>query len=294
LRRLLPLFVLLALGAGCLPAGQGSTGGGGGSSYIVFGRVVWIETGSAPSPAATVRIGAASETTDPIDGSFQLTVPSGSTSASVTYAASSTAPPIVRTFGFPGIGQNTDLGDLFIGPEQATVSGRAVDSTSGSPLGSAIVRIAGLSAATGSDGRFSIPGVAYSSSALAVFLGLQGSAERTGYFTQFFSPPGAAIAGQVEVGDVALTPEGATTPPPLPFNLTVLCRPISVGAGSRIEVRQNGSLIRQGVADSTGRAVFWLPGGTYRVSAVQGAQTGTEDAALSSAHEQVQIQIDLS
>ncbi len=294
----LALILLLAafmLAAACLPVGStGSTGGGGGGTNVtVFGRIIWIETGSAPSPAATVRIGPSAEETDPLDGSFQLSVPTGSAQAQVTYAPNLGA-PVVRTFDFPAVGANTDLGDLFIGPEQVTVTGRVIDSTSLEPVSSALVQIAGLRAVTNSSGQFSVPNVAYSSSALAVFLGLQGSVTRTGYFAQFFSPPGAAIGGVVEIGDIAATPEGSTTPPPLPTNLTVVVRPIAAGAGAQVVVRQGGLVIRQGVADSSGRAVFWLPAGAFDVSAAAGAQSGAQTVEITSPNDAKQVQIDLS
>ncbi len=272
-RLLLLLLGGLLILAGC-GGGGGGGGGGGPTGVTIFGRVLWIENGGATVPQSTVRVpgATASVQTDVADGSFQLNANAGTTSITVTYAASGGSPPVVRTFTFPAATANVDLGDLYIGPAVVTVTGRIVDSQTGAAVPGAAVSMGGIQRVSDASGNFSLPGVAYSNAGLAVFLGLQGQITKTGYFSQFFSPPGAATGGVVNCGTIQVTPEGSTTPPPLPFNIQGAASPVATGAGSNVQLLSGASVIRTVTADSQGRYTFWAPVGTYTIRATKGAQ----------------------
>lgn len=291
-KRILAVLIAstLCLIAGCGGGGGGTGGGGGGTTVTILGRVIWIVNGGAVSPAATVRIGTVSTTTNAADGGFNLDVPAGATSLTVSTTVSGV--PIIRTFAFPAAAASTDLGDLFIGPEEVSVTGRAVSSASGAGIGGAKVTLGGRSATAGADGRFTVAGVAYSSTSQAVFLGLQGVASATGYFSGFFAPPTGAVGGVVAVGDVPLVPTGGITPPPLPTNLTVTVTP--AGAGSAVEVLSGVVVIRTQTADASGKAYFWLPAGSYSVRAAKGAQTGSSPVTITTTTSQTSINVTLS
>ncbi len=270
--------------------GGGGTGGGGTTTVSILGRAIWIVNGGAVSPVATVRIGSVSTTTNAVDGGFALDVPAGATSLTLSTTVGGT--PIIRTFTFPAASSSTDLGDLFIGPEEVSVSGRAISSSTGDAVAGAKISLGGRSAVSASDGRFSLANVAYSSTSQAVFLGLQGEASAAGYFTGFFSPPSAAVGGVAAVGDVSLVPTGGITPPPLPTNLSVSVAPS--GAGSSVEVLSGAAVIRTQTADASGRAAFWLPAGAYTVRAVKAAQTGSSPVTITSTNSQTSINVTLS
>lgn len=262
-----------------LLAGCGGGGGGGGATTTnIIGAILWIETGGPTSPATTVRVGGVSTTTDSGTGGFSLDVPIGATELTATYTQTGTSTPIVRTFTFPPITASTDVGDLYIGPEEVTVTGRLVNSATGAPVTGATVTIAGRRTTSDSAGGFAVTNVAYSSANLSVFLGLQAQATATGFFTSTFSPPSGAVGGAVDVGTITMVPEGGTTPPPLPFNLTGLVTPLGLGAGSTVEVLLGATVIRTGTADVAGRYQFWVPVGNYTVRATQGSSTGTTPA----------------
>jgi hypothetical protein len=284
------LFSALFLAAAGCGGGGGGTGGGGSTTISVFGRIIWIENGGAPSPAATIRIGSVSTTTNAADGGFALDVPSGATSVTVSTTVAGKA--IIRTFTFPAASSSVDLGDLFIGPDEVSVSGRLVSSSTGSSIAGATVTLAGRRAVSAADGSFTIALVAYSSASQAVFLGLQGEASATGFFTGFFSPPAAAVGGVVAVGNISLVPTGGDAPPPLPYNLIVTCTPS--GSGATVEVLSGATVIRTLTADSAGKATFWLPAGAYTVRAVKAAQTGSSPVTITSTNSQTSINVTLS
>jgi len=287
---ILVIAAILCFMAGCGGGGGGTGGGGGSTTVTVLGRVIWIVNGGAVSPVATVRIGSVSTTTNAADGGFNLDIPAGATSLTVSTTVAGA--PIIRTFTFPAAAASTDLGDLFIGPEEVSVTGRAVSSASGAGIAGARVTLGGRSATAGADGRFTISGVAYSSTSQAVFLGLQGVASATGYFSGFFAPPTGAVGGVVAVGDVSLVPTGGITPPPLPANLSVTVAPS--GAGSAVEVLSGAVVIRTGTADASGKAGFWLPVGTYTVRAAKAAQTGSSPVTITTTNSQTSINVTLS
>ncbi len=272
MRPVLAWFALLLLLAGC-GGGGGGGGTGGGGTVALQGRVLWIVTGTAPDPVATVRAGATSTPTDPIDGFFELAVPVGTSSVSVTYAPPGQA-VVVRSFSFPAVSANTDIGDLYIGPQTVTVEGRVADAGTDDPVPGASVTLAGQRATSAVDGRFSIANVAYSPDSETVFLGLQGTASATGYTPRSFNPPAGPLAGVVDVGTVALSPSGAIDPPPPPFNVRGRVLPAAQGAGAAVTVLQLGSVVRSTTADSDGRFQLWLAVGDYTVRAQKGAAVG--------------------
>jgi hypothetical protein len=282
---LLVLFIAVILGCG---------GGGGGvapSAVNVQGNVLWIETGSAPVPQATVRIGDQSTLTDAIDGYFSLDSTAGNLQLTVTYTPP-TGSPVVRTFNLGTITADVDLRDIYIGPEEVTLTGRVVDSTTTSPVSGVTVKMAGRSALTGADGRFSMAGVAYSSNTLSVFLGLQGSVEKTGYFTTFFSPPGAPSSGSLDVGSISMTPTGTSVPPPLPYNVSGSFT--NGGGGASVQVLSGATVIRSVTADGLGQFKLWLPAGTYTVNATLGAQSGSNNVTVSNVNSLTSVQITLN
>jgi hypothetical protein len=283
------LGVMLALVAGC---GGGGGGGGGstGTTVSILGRIIWIENGGAPSPQATVRIGERTTLTNTVDGGFNLDVPSGA--ASLTVSTTIAGTPIIRTFNFPAAAASVDLGDLFIGPTEVSITGRVVDSTNGTGVAGARVSIAGRTAVAAANGTFTVTQVAYSSTSLSVFLGLQGTASGTSYFTGFFSPPAGAVGGVVDAGSISLVPTGGDSPPPLPTNLTVTVAPS--GSSSTVEVLLAGTVIRTGTADAAGKASFWLPAGTYTVRATKAAQIGTAPVTITTPSSQTSVNVTLS
>lgn len=287
-------FLLAALLLGCGGGGGGGGGTTGTTTFLVFGRILWIETGAAPAPAATVRVGSTSVTTDVTDGSFQLQAAQGSTTITVTYADGGGGAPVVRTFTVPPITSSVDLGDFYIGPETVTITGRLVSNADGSPIAGGAVSIAGITGVSAADGTFSLPGVAYSSSTLAVFLGLQGEASATGFFTGFFSPPGPEVGGIVNVGDVALTPQGSDDPPPLPFNIQGTVLPVTNGAGATVELLSGGNVIRTTTADGAGKFFLWAPVGTYTVRATNGALTGQANVTVVNVNGKVTVNVSIS
>lgn len=272
----------------------GCGGGGGGTAagnIDVVGNIVLIETGSSPTPPATVRIGDVSALTDQIDGYFSLTVPAGASQLTVTYTPTGGS-PIVRTFSIPSSSSDVDLGDLYIGAEEVTVTGRLLDSTNTAPIAGGTVRIGGRFATSGADGRFSVTQVAFSSSTLSVFLGLQGTVERTSYFTSFFNPPSGPTSGIVDVGTISMVPTGSTTPPPLPTNVSGSIT--NGGAGATVRVLDGTSIIRTGTADGLGAFKFWVPAGTYTVTATLGAQSGTTNLVVPNVNSLTSVQITLN
>ncbi len=273
----------------------GCGGGGGGvapSNVDVFGNVVWIETGSATAPQATVRIGDVSAQTDAFDGYFSLTVPAGATSLTVTYAPTSTSTPIVRTFTFPAAATDRDLGEIYIGPDEVIVTGILRDSATNSPVSGGNITIAGRAGTSAADGRFSVPNVAYSGSTLSVFLGLQGRVTATGYFTSFFNPPSAAVGGVVDVGTVLMTSQGSGTPPPIPSNVNGTATPNA--AGATIQVLQGPSVIRTTTVDGLGQFKLWLPAGTYTVQATLGSRSGSTPLTISDVQQIVNVNVTLN
>lgn len=283
---LVALFGIIILGCG---------GGGGGVSagtVNIVANVLWIETGSATSPQATARIGDVAVQTDPIDGFISMDVAPGNLTLTVTFTPTGSSTPIVRSFPLGVITGDVDLGEIYIGPEEISITGLIRDSTTSNPVNGATVKIAGRSGITGVDGRFTVPNVAYSSSTQSVFFGLQGQVTKPGYFTTFFSPPGLPSSGTLDVGELTLTPEGSTSPPPLPFNVSGLATP--TGAFAQIEVLSGVTPIRNVIADGGGNFSLWLPAGSYTVNATSGVRTGTTNLVVTNVNTITSVQVTLN
>lgn len=289
MRYLVALFCIAIL-FGC---GGGSGGGGGGTATII-GRVLWIESNAATSPASSVAVGTATTTTDLIDGSFVLAVAPGATSLTVSYSESGVGTPVVRTFTFPAVTGTTDVGDLYIGPETVTVHGTVIDASNQQPVAGATVKLAGRTATTAANGEFSVAQVAYSSTSPAAFGDLVGEVSEPDYVTRQFSPPTTAIAGVVEVGSLEISPLSFDVPPPLPANVTGTVLPVNSGAGALVELLDGVTVVRTTTADGAGQFRFWIGAGTYTVRAVSGVLSGTSPVTVTSVNVQKVVNVTVS
>ena len=286
-------YLWLAVIGGTL-LGCGGGGGGVSATATVLGRVLWVETNAATDPAASVSSGGKSTTTDPIDGFFLLTVPQGTSSATVSFTPAGSSTPVVMTFVFaPAVG-TVDLGDLYIGPDEVTVHGTVTDASDGSPVQGATVKLAGRTATTDFVGEFNLLQVAYSVASPAAFGDLIGEASKTTFVTRQFNPPVTAIGGVVEVGTIVISPESLTTPPPFPSNLTGTVLPSPDGAGATVEILDGATVIRTTTADGQGQYAVWLPVGVFTVRATAGVKTGTATATMTSTNVQKVVNVTVS
>jgi hypothetical protein len=271
------IFAVVAVLVGLIGCGGG--GGGGTSTVQVSGRVFSVVTSGAPNPAAQFAVGERRVLTDPSDGSFTLEVPVNTDSATVD-------PRITGwpgfTFTFPAVTEDTDLGDLWIGPEKVTVRGRLLDASTGTAVSGGTVAFGGGIGQSGADGRFSLAGIAYSSENPSGFAGIEGAVRATNYFAASFSGGfETPVAGAIDIGDVLLVPLGSSEPPGTPYNVFGRVLPTALAAGARVEIRLGGVLVRDLAVGSDGRYYAWLEPGTYAVQARNGAQvSGVETVNL--------------
>lgn len=280
------LLLLLLLGCG----GGGGTGPGGSFSVLV-GRILWIESNGATSPASTVTAGGNNTTTDLVDGSFSLNVPNGTTSATVSY--SSGGAPVVFTFTFPAASGTVDLGDLYIGPETVTVHGTVLDASDDTPVSGALVKLAGRSGSTAANGEFTLLNVAYSSTSPAAFGDLVGQVSKALYVTRQFSPPTVAVGGVIEIGSILISPESLDEPPPFPANITGTVMP--GGGGAMVELLDGSmAVVRTTFADGTGQYRLWAGAGSYTVRATKGPQTGTAPVTVVQPNVQLVVNVTIS
>lgn len=285
------LLVLAVLIAGC----GGGGGGPGGVFALLVGRVLWIESNSATSPAASVTAAGNTTTTDLVDGSFVLQVPVGTTSATVSY--SDGGPPVVFTFTFAPASGTVDLGDLYIGPETVTVHGTVHDAADDLPVPGATVKLAGRTATTNASGEFNLLNVAYSSGSSAAFGDLIGEVTKALYVTRQFSPPTTAVGGVVEVGTLMITPESLDQPPPFPANISGTVLPVQAGfgVGATVELLDAGmNVVRTTLSDGAGQFRFWAATGSYTVRATNGVRTGTAPVTLTSPNVQEVVNVTVS
>jgi len=258
---LLMLSLVLAVLVGC--------GGGGASSgpttVSLSGLVVSISTMGAPNPVASVQSGSANGNTA-VDGSFSLTVPSGTTSVTVIYTPSGGS-PTTFVFNFPALTEDTDLGTLFVGPEKVVVSGLVKNQSTSAAISGATVILAGQSTTTNSSGSFSFSSIPYDSSVPANFFALDGRAGATGFFTRLFNPTNLPSSGLASVDDILLQPDSGIAPPGTPFTISGIVGPAGVAVGSKVDLVQGSTIIRSfnvGIDRSYG---FWVPPGTYIIRA---------------------------
>ncbi|GIV01988.1 MAG: hypothetical protein KatS3mg015_0818 [Fimbriimonadales bacterium] len=242
-------------------AGCGGGGVGSGGGIRVDGRVLSVTTGGPPNPQATAQIGSASSLTGAEDGVFVLNVASGSSQLVVTHP---TFPTFV--FDFPPVTADTSLGDFWIGPETVNIQGRVVNSQDSSPIEGALVQFAGKRAVTGSDGSFLLTGVAYDSQNDFVFIGIFGTASKSGFLTAQFNVVNQPVNGVITVADILLAPESDPNPPGPPYNLWGI---VTVQGGSPVGViatlLQGGSPVRVFNVGANGRYQFWAVPGSYTI-----------------------------
>ena len=260
--------------------GCGGSGGGGGGTATITGRVIYVETGGAPNPAATVQVGSSTITTDATDGSFTITnAPTGITALTVNTNSAAG----VWTFKIAAATATTteDVGDLWVGPQKVTLTGAVLDSSTSSPISGAAVSFGGVRGTTNASGIFSLTPVAYPNTNFAAFWGIVGNVTATNYFANTFSAsPNTSVAGTVTVASVLLTPLSNTTPPPPPYNIWGRITPTAEGANCTVTLLQNGTAMRKTIADSTGTYYFWIVPGTYTLHFVSGTHTDASDPTV--------------
>ncbi len=249
-------------------------GGGGGALATLVGRILNVESGGPTNPQSSVQVGSRSTLTSATDGSFQLSAPKNTTQLSVDTFNPNLG---VWTFTFPPANGVTDVGDLWVGPERVTLTGKVRDSTTANPVAGASVSFAGRSATSAADGSFSLLDVAYSSATQTAFWGIVGTVRATGYFrTDFSAQPNLAVGGVVDVGDVFLTPLSDPNPPGPPFNIWGIVTASGGPQGAIVRLKQNGNDVRVFNVGADGKYLFFVAPGTYTINATKGAQTAPD------------------
>lgn len=283
---LIALFVMLACGGG----GSSSVGG-----VTITGRVIWLPTLGVPDPPATVQAGTGSVPTETSDGSFSVRAPIGSTSVLVLYQ-----PPggglVSFRFDFSSATEDVDVGDLVIGPEKVTVTGRTVSAADDSAIQGALVVFAGRIATSNSSGIFSLQEVAYDSNNLSAFFSLEGQVQAQGFFPQVFSPTSAAVGNVVSLDDVVMAPDSGDQPPGTPYTIFGTLSPADKAEGTVVTLLRNGLAVRQFTVGADRQYGFWVGPGDYvlqfsnptngtsspdqSVSLANSTQTARRDATL--------------
>ncbi|HLK16154.1 MAG TPA: hypothetical protein VKT78_15220 [Fimbriimonadaceae bacterium] len=259
--------------------GCGGSGGGGGTATVT-GRVIYVETGGAPNPVATVQVGSVAISTDASDGSFTLqNVPTGITTLTVNTNSASG----VWTFTIaPATASTTeDVGDLWVGPQRVTLAGAVLDSSTNNPISGATVKFGGAIGKTNASGLFSLSPVAYPNTNFAAFWGIVGNVTANNYFANTFSAsPNTSVNGTVTVASILLTPLSNTSPPPPPYNIWGRITPTAEGVNCTVTLLQNGTPVRRTLADATGTYYFWVAPGTYTLHFVSGTHTDPSDPTV--------------
>ncbi len=250
-------------------------GGGGGTtgptSFELSGLVENISNGGAPTPGATVQVGSSTVTTAS-DGSFAIQAPTGTNFVLVIYTPPGGGPLTFR-FDFAGITDDTNVGKLVVGPQQANVTGAVRDQQDNSLLAGATVTLGGIRATTGANGIYILSGVAYDPATPATFLALEGRAGRAGYFPRIFFPDVTPSGGTATLSDVLLQPDSGGAPPGTPFNIEGFVNPSPDGVGAVVELRLGGTLVRQVTTGANRKYGFWVVPGNYTVTATKGTLT---------------------
>lgn len=286
MKRFLILFAIaLVVLAGCGGGGGGTGGSNGGASGSVVGRVLSVQTGGPVSPAATVQVGSNTSSTSTADGSFTVDAPTGSTNLIVdTHNQFG-----VWNFTIPAVNGTVDAGDLWVGPEQVTVTGQVVSSADNLPVAGATVSFAGRTATTNAQGIFSLSNVAYSSSTQTAFWGIVGTATASQFFKSDFSAaPAVANNGIVTVNDIVLTPLSDDDPPPLPGNIVGRVTPLAQASGTVVTLKDNsGNAVRTFNVGPSGGYSFWVSPGTYTLEFQNGTLTAPTQSVNLTATDQV-------
>jgi hypothetical protein len=277
------LSLLIAMTTAC-GGGGGGTGGNGGTNGNVVGRVLNVETGGPVSPAATVQGGNNSAQTSITDGSFVVGAPNGATTLLVDTPAFG-----VWNFTIPSVSGTVDAGDLWVGSQMVTLTGRVVSSVDNRPIANATVSFGGRTGVTNSQGIFSLANVAYSSTTQTAFWGIQGSAIATDFFnTTFSTAPAVANNSIVTVADIPLTPLSDTTPPEAPANILGRVTPSGQASGTIVTLKDHlGNAVRIFNVGSSGDYAFWVPPDTYTITYVNGALSADDESVTLTATNQV-------
>lgn len=265
--RLLTLFALFAVLLLAIGCGGGSGGGNPnpGTTVRLSGRVLNVVTGGIVTPVPTVRVGTATTTASDFDGSFDFDVPKGATTVTVETTDFGT-----WTFTVPALNADTELGDLWVGPNRVTVTGTVRDSSNDAPVSGVAVNFGGRRGTTNASGVFTLTEVAYANAAPEGIANIQGTATAEGYIPGVFSAETTASGGGVNIGDVILTPSGDENPPPGPYNIWGKVLPEAQAVGTTVTLSQGGVATRTYTVGNDGRYYFWVSAGTYTVRAVKG------------------------
>lgn len=274
--KLLALLVLLLVIFGC----GGGGGGFGGQNATIVGRVLNVQTGGPISPAASVQAGGQSTLTES-DGSFQVSVPQGTNSVTVDAGAFG-----AFTYTVPAASGTTDVGDLWVGPQKVTVTGRIIDSTDGTAVAGAKVSFAGHTATTNSVGTYRLENVAYSATSQAAFWGIVGKVKATDYFDISFTASGkTAVGTTVTLDDLRMTPDDGSTPPPFPFTIWGIISPSADAQGTIVTLKENGTAVRVYNVGADRTYYFWVVPGTYTIEARKGTLEADGSATLNQTNE---------
>ncbi|CAN5731790.1 hypothetical protein BH11ARM2_BH11ARM2_18190 [soil metagenome] len=286
------LLGLVAVFAFLLLLGCGGGGGGGsttdtgttnGTAQTTFtGQVFDVQSGIPITPAATVTISGQSATTDVDTGDFSVTAAQTASKIDVSTTAYG-----AWSFPLPGTTASTfDTGVLYVGPERVTVKGTVRDSVTDSPIPGVSVTFGGRSATSGTDGSFSITGVAYSSTNTSGFFGIIGEASATGFITQSFDAANVdPVGGVISVGDVRLISSGDSTPPDGPYDLTGKVTRNGQTGTLLVELLQGGTVIRTAPTRTDDRYYFWIEPGVYQVRATVGASTVSSNVTVTATNQ---------
>ena len=284
------LALLLAASIAALLAGCGGGGGGGHPAATLIGRVLNVETGGPLNPPATVQTASASTNTLPEDGSFSVKAPNGATSLTVIPNQTGWSSGNF-SFTFPAAQDTTAVGDLWVGPEKVTVTGRVLNSTNNVAIAGAAVSFGGILGTTDANGVFTLANVAYSSTTQTAFWGILGTARASGFFkTDFSAAPNVSVAGVVNVGDVLLTPSNDPNPPGTPYNVWGKVLPIGGSQGTVVTLKSGGTDVRIFNVAADGFYYFWITPGTYTVTFQKGAQSApTQNVSFTQPNDVVRV-----
>jgi hypothetical protein len=282
--KLIGLILLILIVCAC----GGGGGGGLTTNATLVGRVLDVRTGGPISPAATVQAGSQTTTTA-ADGSFQFSVATGTTSATVDAGALG-----AFTYTFPAASGVTDVGDLWVGPQKITVTGRVLDSTNNNGVEGATVSFAGQRGTTNAVGTFILHNVAYSSANQAAFWGIVGSATAPNYFKVDFTVSGKTpTGGTLTTDDIRMTPSSDDTPPNFPFTIWGKISPSANATGTIVTLKQAGTAVRVYNVGGDGAYYFWVVPGTYTIEAQKGALAANDTATLTQTNQVIQKDLTL-
>ncbi|GMV38165.1 MAG: hypothetical protein AMXMBFR61_26730 [Fimbriimonadales bacterium] len=287
---LLPAVAALALMPGC-----GGGGGGGASGIALSGNVLMVGTGLPPNPPVTVTAGGNGAQTRLSDGGFSFQVPSGTASLTITGAG---LPTFV--YSFPAVTSSTNVGFLYVGPQQVQVIGRILDAETLEVVEGATVTMLGRRTATAADGTFSLSSVAYDPNG---FLQIVYLVEKTGYTPREAPVEMPAVGGVIDLGDTLLAPESSTEPPPGPSNIFgFVTEPGGNGSAVLVKLvrRSDNAVVAAFVTGSllgspANRYQFWVAVGEYRLEFEKpfGTLRITRDVDLVDVDEPVRVDVTL-